>query len=228
MKTLIRLSFVFAFLLTSSCFFSAKKINVLIVTGGHDFDNKSFFEMFDSFKKISYRELVHPEANRQIMEMDIKSFDAVVFYDMPKIIKEEEKITYEKLVKEGKGLLFLHHSICSFQDWNEFKTFTGGKYYEKKKDESFGASSYQHDIDFKVHINDNSHPVTRGLKDFELLDEVYGNLEVLPGVHPLLSTDHPKSNKLIGWTLEKGKSRIVFIQPGHDKQSYFYPNYQNW
>jgi type 1 glutamine amidotransferase len=129
-------------------------------------------------------------------------------------------------VKEGKGFLFLHHSICSFQEWNEYKSFTGGKYYEKKKDEVFGASSYQHDVKFSVHILDNSHPVTRGIKDFEILDEVYGNLEVLPEVQPLLSTDHPKSYKLIGWTLKKENSRIVYIEPGHDKNAWFNPSYQ--
>lgn len=223
---LIRLLFVLTLVLASNFSFSVNKLNVLIVTGGHDFDKKSFFEMFDSFKNINYKELAHPEAYNQLTHLDPSSFDAVVFYDMPATITEEEKKTFNKLVREGKGLLFLHHSICSLQGWNEYKSFTGGKYYEKEKDETFGASTYQHDVRFMVHVLDNFHPVTRGIKDFEILDEVYGNLEVLPGVQPLLSTNNPKSNKLIGWTLKKEKSRIVYIEPGHDKNSYFNPTYQ--
>ena len=58
---------------------SAKKLNILIVTGGHDFDRQSFFEMFDSFKDVSYTELKHPEANLQLGTIDLKTFDAVVF-----------------------------------------------------------------------------------------------------------------------------------------------------
>jgi len=182
--------------------------------------------MFDSFKNLSYTEFVHPDARVQLGTIDLSSFDAVVFYDMPKTINDEEKNSYYRLLKAGKGLLFLHHSICAYQDWPEFESIVGGKYYEKKKDDNFGASSYQHDIDFNVQMVHPSNPVTKGMKDFVLHDEVYGNLEVLPEVYPLLSTNHPKSNKLIGWTLKKENSKIVFIQPGHDKNSYTKPNYR--
>jgi type 1 glutamine amidotransferase len=205
---------------------SAGKLKILIVTGGHDFDRVSFFQMFDSFKNLSYKELVHPEARVQLGTIDLASFDAVVFYDMPKTITDGEKNSYYRLLKAGKGLLFLHHSICAYQDWPEYESIVGGKYYEKKKDDQFGASSYLHDIDFNVHIIQASHLVTKGMKDFKLHDEVYGNLEVLPGIDPLLSTDHPNSNMMIGWTLKNENSRIVFIQPGHDKNSYTNPDYR--
>ena len=205
---------------------SANRLKILIVTGGHDFDRISFFQMFDSFKNITYSELKHPEAGIQLGTINPDSFDAVVFYNMPKTISEQEKESFHKLLSTGKGLLFLHHSICAYQDWPEYESIVGGKYYEKKKDDKFGVSSYEHDIDLTVKIENQSHPVTKGVENFLLHDEVYGNLEIIPEVIPLLSTDHPKSNKLIGWTLNKGKSRIVFIQPGHDKNSYTNPDYR--
>ena len=205
---------------------SASKLKILIVTGGHDFDRVSFFQMFDSLSNLTYTELIHPEARVQLGTVNLNSFDAVVFYDMPKTITDEEKKSYYRLLKAGKGLLFLHHSICAYQDWPEYESIVGGKYYETKKDDKFGASSYQHDVDFKVHIIQSSHPVTKGLKDFVLHDEIYGNLEVLPESYPLLSTDHPKSSILIGWTLKKSTSKIVFIQPGHDKNSFNNLNYR--
>jgi hypothetical protein len=216
----------FIVLLSVNLSFSANKLKILIVTGGHNFDRISFFQMFDSFRNISYTELVHPEARVQLGSIDLNTFDAVVFYDMPKTISDEEKNSYYRLLKAGKGLLFLHHSICSYQDWTEYESIVGGKYYEKKKNEKFGASSYEHEIDFTVKFEHPSHPITKPLKDFVLHDEVYGNLEVIPEVVPLLSTIHPKSNKLIGWTLKKEKSKIVFIQPGHDKYSFNDPNYR--
>ena len=120
---------------------SAKKLNVLVITGGHDFDRKSFFEMFDSFDKITYQELKHPEANMQLGQIDPKTFDAVVFYDMPKTISDTEKESYYKLLKVGKGLLFLHHSLASYQDWKEFKTIIGGKYHEKEHTVIFNIST---------------------------------------------------------------------------------------
>jgi type 1 glutamine amidotransferase len=225
----MRIRIILAFtiiLLSLNLSFSANKLKILIVTGGHNFDRASFFQMFESFKNISYSELVHPEARVQLGSIDLDSFDAVVFYDMPKTISDEEKNSYYKLLKAGKGLLFLHHSICAYQDWTEYKSIVGGKYYEKKKDEKFGSSSYEHDIDFTVKSVQALHPITKRLKEFVLHDEVYGNLEVNPEVVPLLSTTHPKSNKLIGWTFNKEKSKIVFIQPGHDKYSFNDPNYR--
>lgn len=203
---------------------SAKKLNVLIVTGGHDFDRESFFQMFDSFEGISYTELKHPEANIRLGQIDPKTFDVVVFYDMPKTISEAEKDNFHKLMKLGKGLLFLHHSLCSYQDWAEYKTIVGGKYHEEKNTPQ--TSDYQHDVRFTVHITDPKHPVTKGIKDFEIQDEVYGNTEVLPEVTPLLTTTEPRSSRIIGWAHQKGNSRIVYIALGHDKQAYFNPNYQ--
>jgi len=203
---------------------SAKKLNILIVTGGHDFDRKSFFEMFDSFQDISYTELKHPEANLDLGRIDPKTFDAVVFYDMPKTISEVEKESYYKLLKAGKGLVFLHHSLCSYQQWDEYKTIVGGKYHEEQNTPS--SSTYQHDVNFKVKISDPKHPVTKGITDFEIHDEVYGNTEVLSEVTPLLTTDNPQSSRIIGWTHQKENSRIVYLEPGHDKNGYFNPNYQ--
>jgi len=223
MKKLQKL-LILSILIIGSLSASAKKLNVLIVTGGHGFDRESFFAMFDSFQDISFQELKQPEANLQLGTIDPKTFDAVVFYDMPKTISENEKESYHKLLKLGKGLVFLHHSQCSYQQWDGYKHIVGGKYHEEKN--SPLTSTYQHDVTFTVKIADTKHQITKGINDFDILDEVYGNTEVLPGVTPLLTTDHPQSSRIIGWTHQKEKSRIVYIQPGHDKNGYFNPNYQ--
>ena len=211
-------------LILGSISVSAKKLNILIITGGHDFDRKSFFKMFDSFSDISYTELKQPEANLQLGTIDPKTFDAIVFYDMPKTITEAEKESYFKLLKLGKGLVFLHHSLCSYQQWDEYRDIVGGKYHEEKN--SPATSTYQHDVNFTVKIASPRNPVTKGIKDFGIQDEVYGNTEVLPGVTPLLTTNHPQSSNIIGWTHKIENSRIVYIQPGHNKNGYFNPNYQ--
>jgi len=203
---------------------SAKDTRILIVTGGHDFDRELFFRMFDSLENISYKELKHPEANLQLGQIDPTTYDAVVFYDMPKSISEAEKESYHKLLKLGKGLVFLHHSLASYQDWDEYVTIIGGKYHEEQN--SPHSSTYQHNVTFPLMIKNTKSPVTKGIDDFEILDEVYGNTEVLPKVTVLLTTNNPKSSAIIGWTHTKEKSRIVYIQPGHDYHSWTNPNYQ--
>jgi len=203
---------------------SAKKLNVLIVTGGHDFDREPFFQMFDSFQDIGYTEIKHPEATQKLGTIKSKTFDAVVFYDMPKSISDAEKTNYHNLLKTGKGMVFLHHSLASYQEWPEFIQIIGGKYHEEPN--SPASSTYHHDVSFKVYIKDPKHPVTKGISEFEIFDEVYGNTEVLQGVVPLLTTDHPESSSTIGWTHEVKNSRVVYLQPGHDKNAFFNPNYR--
>ena len=39
------------------------------------------------------------------------------------------------------------------------------------------ASTYKHDVDFKVHVEDPNHPVTHGIKDFAIHDETYGKID---------------------------------------------------
>jgi type 1 glutamine amidotransferase len=211
-------------IILSSISLSAQKLNVIVLTGGHDFDRESFFEIFDSFTDVSYRELKHPEANLQLGKLDPGTFDAVVFYDMPKSISDEEKETYQKLLEKGKGLVFLHHSLASYQGWDKYKTIIGGKYHEEQNTPQ--SSTYQHDINFKVKILKPNNPITNGVGDFDIHDEVYGNTEVLPEVTPILSTDHLLSNKIIGWAHQKENSKIVYIQLGHDKNAFTNSSYR--
>ncbi len=64
-----------------------------------------------------------------------------------------------------------------------------------------------------------------GISDFTLFDEVYGGFSVHPEVKVLLSTAHPESTAAIAWTKKYGKADIVYIQPGHGKESFEDPNY---
>src|SRR5688500_6589471 len=59
-----------------------KKVKILIITGGHGFEHKSFYDMFNSLKNISYDTLVHPKVNPFIASPDINKYDVLVFYDM--------------------------------------------------------------------------------------------------------------------------------------------------
>lgn len=204
-------------------------IRVLIVTGGHDFERAPFFKMWTDLGDIDYREAVQPGALSLFGPELKKRFDAIVFYDMVETISEEQKAAFVNLLKQGVGILFLHHSLASYQNWDEYEKILGGRYYlaaGTKDGKSHEASTYQHDVEVPVHVVDPNHPVTRGVSDFILHDEVYGKYEVLPDMHPLLRTSHPLSSKTVAWWHPYGKSRIVFIQLGHDHWAYENPAYR--
>jgi arylsulfatase A len=198
------------------------KQEILIITGGHDFERDAFFQMFNELPGIAYTELTHPGANQVYDSSLLDRMDVLLFYDMVQAISEEEKAAFRHMLEQGKGLVFLHHSLASYQDWGEFEKIIGGKYVLSGQD----SSTYRHDVEVAVEILSKEHPVTRGLNDFLLYDEVYGNFKVQPEVIPLLGTTHPESGKIIGWAHSYGSSRIVYLQPGHDHHAYEDPNFR--
>jgi type 1 glutamine amidotransferase len=68
--------------------------------------------------------------------------------------------------------------------------------------------------------------VTRGVKDFNIHDETYKWFDVFKDCHPLLTTDEPESNKVIGWAKTYEQGRVVYIQLGHDHLAYENPAFQ--
>ena len=85
---------------------------------------------------------------------------------------------------------------------------------------------YQHDVDVPVTIVAKDHPVTAGLNDFTIHDEIYWGFRVGSSVTPLLTTAHPRSGKPLAWTRTQGKSRVVYLQLGHDHLAYQNPNFR--
>lgn len=208
---------------------ATESIRAVIITGGHDFDRSAFFAMFDGFENIEYTEVQHPDANDLYGSDKAAQTDVFIFYDMYDTITTRQQSEFLELLKQGTGMVFLHHSLASYQEWEEYLHIVGGRYHLEPYIEDgnqIAASTYRHDVDIPVEIHDREHPITRGLEDFVIHDEVYGNCQILPGVHPLLETDHPESLPYLAWTNRYENSRIVCIQLGHNASAYGNPNYQ--
>ncbi|HTL55752.1 MAG TPA: ThuA domain-containing protein [Candidatus Limnocylindrales bacterium] len=206
-----------------------EKIRVLIVTGGHDFEQEPFFKLFKDNPDITYRAAAHPNAQALLKADAAKDYDVLVFYDMHQEISEEAKADFVARLKEGKGLVVLHHAIADYQAWSDYAKIIGARYYLEKTTVNGvekARSAYKHDMHFTIHVADPKHPVTHGVKDFEIHDETYRLFDVADDCHVLLTTDEPESNKVIGWTRTYGKARIVYLQSGHDHFAYENPNYR--
>jgi type 1 glutamine amidotransferase len=205
------------------------KIRVLVITGGHDFEREPFFKMFQDNAHITFQAVEHPKAHEYLRPEASAKYDVVVLYDLWPKISEEAKADFINLLNAGKGLVALHHCLASYQDWPEYEKIIGGKYFLEKHQENGvekPGSTYQHGVKFNVHVADPKHAVTRGLSDFDVVDETYGLFKVLPGVKPLLTTTETTSGKTIGWVHSYGKARVAYIELGHDHVTYENPNYR--
>jgi type 1 glutamine amidotransferase len=201
-----------------------KPIRVLVITGGHDYNKETFNAMFRSLgNTITCQIIEFPLAYDMMLPSNRNKYDVLVFYHMWQTISEEQKKVFIDCIAGGKPVVVLHHSICAFDDWEEYWHIIGGKYFHRATvvdGVEYPVCSYVHDLHFSVAVVDFNHPVTKGVKDFELFDETYKGYWIEPGVTPILTTTDPTSNHVIGWTKTYGKSRIVTLQSGHDSPTF--------
>jgi len=212
-----------------SCNNNNEQYNILVISGGKNIERESFLNIFEEMNNIYFKEAVQPEANNLYDSPEFDDYDALIFYDFVQEISEVQKQNFLDLLNEGKGIIFLHHSLVSYQNWDEFENIIGGRYYQSTNKEDslkFTQSTYKHDVEIPVQIVNKNHPITNGLNDFIIHDEIYGKYKILPNVKPILTTTHPESENVIGWTNNYGKSRIVYIQLGHDHNSFDDRNYR--
>ena len=207
----------------------AEKIRVLVVTGGHGFEKEPFFKLFKDNPEITYQAAEHPNAHARLTAEAAKQWDVLVLYDMHQEITDAAKADFVARLKEGKGLVVLHHAIANYQAWPEYTKIIGAHYYLAATNINGVAkprSAWKEGMKFRIHVADPEHPVTHGMSDFDTHDETYKWFDVSEQCHPLLTTDEPESNKVIAWAKTYETARVVYIQSGHDHFAYENPNYQ--
>lgn len=208
----------------------ASPLRVAVVTGGHDFDRPGFEAMLDSMHDIAWTEYKHPDAYQAFRPEAARAIDAFLFYDMPQEITPAAQADMLALLKAGKPMVFLHHSLGAYQSWPEYRKIIGGRYRinpETVGSTTLPASTFQHGMRMSVGIADPKHPITRGMASFEITDETYGGFDVEATSKPLLTTTEKTSGPVIGWTHTYGKSRIATILLGHDNEAYSHPAFRD-
>ena len=202
-------------------------LRVILFTGGHSFDRPAFDVFKNSLPGITVTEVTHPNALVMFRPENRSLYDVILLYDMPAAINEQEKKDFIDCLKAGKGLVVWHHAFGGYKDWPEYQNIMGGRYQFGTWTDSQGvkqpASVYLHDVKFRVKVADKKHPVTKGINDFDVLDETYGVCAINPGVHVLLTTDEKTSVPSVAWTNRYGKSKVVTILLGHDDHSWSNP-----
>lgn len=195
-------------------------VRVLLVTGGHDHET-AFYGVFEGWRDIRINVDPHPVAFRHDLRT---AYDVVVLYDSIQAgqLPAGHRENLRGFVESGKGVVVLHHAIVDFADWPWWWQEVAGGRYVVAAEPGYAASSYLHDVELVVRPKPG-HPVTKGLPPMRLWDETYKNVWRRPDVEPLLTTSHPASDEVIGWVSPYAKSRVVFLQPGHCRETHELP-----
>jgi len=198
------------------------KLKVLVVVGGHGFNEPAFWQMFKDNPDIAYTEVKHKKTSEVYERDDLLTFNVVVLYDFWQNITDEQKARFLSLFDKGIGLVVLHHALATYQAWPEFEKAVGGKFL-LKPEEVNGVKvpgSGTGGGPLNIHVCSKDHPITKDMEDFKLQDEYYNKCRVSPNVTLLLTTDCPGNQKEVAWCREQGKSRVVYIMSGHDQKVY--------
>ena len=239
---------------------------LLLVTKGHPFDRGEFFAMFDKLE-LTWTHVEQPAARIFMTPEMAEPYDVLVFYDMPGLTfgadgpvfetpSEEYKSGLLSLLNSGKGLVFMHHAIAGWPDWEEYAEIIGGRFLYVPgplRDKQCQDSGYHHSVEHKISTL-SDHPITSGLPpQFTMTDELYLCEVFEDSVFPLLASDHqfteenfysaakvvqegkmydndnwqhPAGSNLVGWVKHYGNSPVVYIQGGDDPIAYGSDQYQ--
>jgi uncharacterized protein len=195
-------------------------LKVAVVTGGHAYDVPNFQRLF--------RELPGIDAYVQHMDdfacspEDVRDgYDVVVFYIMLTSGPTDEGLPWyagkplaalSHLGATGQGIVLLHHAILAYPQWPVWTEISG--LAER------GIFGFDHDQTLDICVADPQHPIVAGVSDWRMVDETYSMPDVTADSHVLLTTDHPKSMKVLGWTRTYRNSRVFCFQSGHDNQTW--------
>ena len=115
-------------------------------------------------------------------------YDVVIFYnfhqqtpvaDEPEGTKTLNSIN--RLAENGQGIFVLHHAILAFPHWEIWSQIVG------IANRRFG---YHGNQNIQTDPMNESHPITSGLKSWQMVDETYTMNEVGDDSHPLLAVSY--------------------------------------
>ena len=151
-------------------------------------------------------------------------------------IEGQERSNLEKFLKRGGGIVCLHDAVCGTNaPW--FKTIIGGAWEHGHSKWFEGPLSF-------YYVNQD-HPITAGCSNFDMDDELYWDLHMMPDVKILAGTWIPDKRNTKGnrayphiyevapqtWTYEKtlpgGEPYRAFVSiPGHKYQTFQLPHHR--
>jgi type 1 glutamine amidotransferase len=207
----------------------------LIITGGrsHDFGDSSkgvsaILDRVGITSEITY------DLDAGLKRVGAGEFDLLTIYaarwrmlsDPPETpgkewaieMSPENRSRITNHLKAGRGLLGLHTAPICFDDWQEWGKILGAAW-------KWGVSHHPPFGPAKATVLPAPHPITEGLKDFTVNDEVYSDMNVEPDVIPLMTMQSVGVDKIWPalWAREVMGGRVVYDALGHTQASFDSP-----
>jgi len=222
------------------------KLNKVVLVAGRQSHGPGDHEFFAGcailMNMLKQTPGVYPVMARDGWPKNEKIFDgakAVVFYmdggGGHPILQKDHKEVVQKLMDQGVGFVNLHYAVEYPKSQSDHVLNWLGGYYET------GFSTNPHwKADFK---SMPQHPITRGVKPFEIQDEWYFNIRFAPEakkVTPILKATppdavrrteaakmHPGREEIVAWAFERDNGGRSFgFTGGHTHKNWGEENFR--
>jgi len=132
---------------------------------------------------------------------------------------ESQRQAWRDYVASGRPVCGFHGGIGSYDDWPEFARLLGFAWV-------WGVTSHTKVDHWTVHPRDDGHRVTRGLKTYELTDELYFNVAPANDIGVKVHADAPFHDVKFPMLMTggggrcEGAGRTAYIANGHDMRAF--------
>jgi len=154
----------------------------------------------------------------------LKRYDVIVMTmfhrGTPKMTGQAQENLLD-FVKAGKGFYVQHLASASFGKWAAFGKLCG-RYWV------MGTSGHGPRGVFEAKVVNSDHPITKGMKNFKIFDELYSKLQGDEPIEVLVSaySDWSKKEEPLVFTTKFGAGRCVHNALGHDFKAILNPSMQ--
>jgi len=154
------------------------KIKVLILSGRNNHDwEKTTPKLKSIYEKSRLFEVRVSEQPESLKPAELKNYDVIVsnwnsFPETDVRWSSELENALINFVKSGGGVVTFHASTTAFFEWPGFKEISTGAWIE--------GTYHGKQSETEVNIQNKRHPVTKGMQDFTMEDELWINAERNP------------------------------------------------
>jgi type 1 glutamine amidotransferase len=222
----------FIITLTWSCEINNNKsqVRILILSGqnNHEWSKTTplLTEIYGRAKHFSVSITERPDTLKYTY---LKHFDVIVsnwntWPDNETRFSSEWESDFVRYVNEGGGAVFIHAGASSFYGWDDYHRISAGRW---GKETSHGKPQKGMVCDLN-----QDHPVTVGLSDFYITDELWKKTDIHPDATSLASvawTDEATGEQFkekAVFTTRYGKGRGFYTILGHDERAMLNSGFQ--
>jgi type 1 glutamine amidotransferase len=147
----------------------------------------------------------------------LETYNTVLFYTDVGELSTAQEAGLLNYIRSGGGFFGLHTAAASFRESEGYHGMLNGFFN--------GHSPY---MDFTVNVSDSDHPISTGLTDFEVTDELYYLKHNPDTSHHLMSAyDHTKDEThVMAFHHKYGDGRVFYFALGHDMVVLENPSFQ--